>query len=277
MLKVGDIVVRKSYGGDLHFRITEISPYGMVKLVGINYRVLADAPWQDLQKVYYGSPNQHNEVVLFQAEKNVRAILKKRLSEDSQKNARGESILKKPGKVLHVDGDPEYLKVCLKYYEQLKIDVIGKTIDEKEHPTQVLSLLQENRPDILVITGHDSIFKGAKDYKDINNYRNSKYFVETVKKAREYESNMDQLVIFAGACQSNYEALIEAGANFASSPDRVMIHALDPVFICEKIAYTSVASILSIDEIIENTITGIKGVGGFQTRGKYREGAPKFL
>jgi spore coat assembly protein len=277
MLKVGDIVVRKSYGGDLHFRITEISPYGMVKLVGINYRVLADAPWQDLEKVYYGSPKQYNEVVIFQAEKNVRAILKKRLSEDSQKNARGESILKKPGKVLHVDGDPEYLKVCLKYYEQLKIDVIGKTIDEKEHPTQVLSLLQENRPDILVITGHDSIFKGAKDYKDINNYRNSKYFVETVKKAREYEANMDQLVIFAGACQSNYEALIEAGANFASSPDRVMIHALDPVFICEKIAYTSVASILSIDEIIENTITGIKGVGGFQTRGKYREGAPKFL
>ena len=128
----------------------------------------------------------------------------------------------------------------------------------------------------MVITGHDSISKGAEDYKDINNYRNSRFFVEAVKKAREYEPNMDQLVIFAGACQSNYEALIEAGANFASSPERVMIHALDPVFICEKVAYTSMATILSINEIIENTITGIKGIGGFQTRGKYREGAPNY-
>lgn len=83
---------------------------------------------------------------------------------------------------------------------------------------------------------------------------------------------MDQLVIFAGACQSNYEALIEAGANFASSPERVMIHALDPVFICEKIAYSSVQNLLSIEDILENTITGIKGIGGFQTRGKYRKG-----
>jgi spore coat assembly protein len=277
MLKVGDIVVRKSYGGDMYFRITEITPYGMVKLVGLSYRVLADAPWQDLQKVYYGAPNPYHEMALLQAEKNVRAILKKRLSEESRKVARGESILKKPGKVLHVDGDPEYLRICLKYYEELKIDVVGKTLEEREHPVQILSLLQEHRPDILVITGHDSISKGAENYKDINNYRNSKFFVEAVKKARDYEPNMDQLVIFAGACQSNYEALIEAGANFASSPERVMIHALDPVFICEKIAYTSMATILSINEIIENTITGIKGIGGFQTRGKYREGAPSFL
>ncbi|NLK22027.1 MAG: sporulation peptidase YabG [Epulopiscium sp.] len=275
MLKVGDIVVRRSYGGDLYFRITEVTPYGIVKLSGLNYRILADAPWQDLQKVYYSNPL--DDITLIKAEKTMRGILKKRLSEENQRRASGESILKRPGKVLHVDGDPSYLKVCLKFYEGLGIDVVGKDIEEKDHPLEISSMLREYRPDILVITGHDSIVKGTSDYKNINNYRNSKHFVETVKRAREYEPNMDELVVFAGACQSNYEALIEAGANFASSPERVMIHALDPVFICEKIAYASMAKILAIEEIIENTITGLKGIGGFQTRGKYREGAPSIL
>lgn len=32
---------------------------------------------------------------------------------------------------------------------------------------------------------------------------------------------------------------------------------------------------MNIEDAIENTITGIKGVGGLQTRGKYREGYPK--
>ena len=66
-----------------------------------------------------------------------------------------------------------------------------------------------------------------------------------------------------------------AGANFASSPNRVLIHCLDPVFVCEKIAYTRIDKVVSITDVIENTITGIKGVGGLQTRGKYREGYPK--
>lgn len=65
------------------------------------------------------------------------------------------------------------------------------------------------------------------------------------------------------------------GANFASSPSRVLIHCLDPVFICEKIAYTRIDQVVSITDAIDNTITGIKGIGGLQTRGKYREGYPK--
>ncbi len=53
---------------------------------------------------------------------------------------------------------------------------------------------------------------------DLNNYRNSKYFIESVKILRNYNSSYDELVIFAGACQSCYESILEAGANFASSP-----------------------------------------------------------
>ena len=33
--------------------------------------------------------------------------------------------------------------------------------------------------------------------------------------------------------------------------------------------------VVSITDVVEGTITGIKGIGGLQTRGKYREGYPK--
>ena len=55
----------------------------------------------------------------------------------------------------------------------------------------------------------------------------------------------------------------------------MLIHCLDPVFVCEKIAYTRIDKVASITDIIDNTITGIRGIGGLQTRGKYREGYPK--
>ena len=110
---------------------------------------------------------------------------------------------------------------------------------------------------------------------NLDNYKNSKYFVETVSELRNYESNYDDLVIFAGACQSCYERILDSGANFASSPNRVLIHCLDPVFLCEKIAYTNIEKVVSIQEAISNTITRTNGIGGLQTRGKYREGFPK--
>ena len=87
--------------------------------------------------------------------------------------------------------------------------------------------------------------KNRRDFNDIASYRNSKYFIEAVKAARRYEPSRDDLVIFAGACQSHYEGLLRAGANFASSPHRVFIHALDPVFIIEKVAYTPIDKIIS--------------------------------
>ena len=81
------------------------------------------------------------------------------------------------------------------------------------------------------------MIKKESGYNDIYNYRNSKHFVNTVKEARRYdEENKKNLVIFAGACQSYYEALIMAGANFASSPARILIDFLDPLIVAENIA-----------------------------------------
>ncbi len=32
----------------------------------------------------------------------------------------------RPGKILHIDGDSEYLDTCLKVYKQLQLDVVGE-------------------------------------------------------------------------------------------------------------------------------------------------------
>ena len=114
-----------------------------------------------------------------------------------------------------------------------------------------------------------------RSFKNIDNYYNSKNFVQAVKNARQYEKSRDDLIIFAGACQSHYESILEAGANFASSPKRVLIHAFDPVFVMEKVAFTSIYDPIPLIEIIEGTITGFDGIGGVETRGKHRLGVPK--
>lgn len=282
-MNIGDTVVRKSYGKDITFKIIDIkdTENGPVyTLKGINLRVIADAPLEDLEEVVENSLGEKEKILNRKVNTSIKNILIGRI--DVSKSYRSSKIsvnkelaFGRPGKILHIDGDAEYLDVCLKVYKKLELDAIGKVIIEKNQPIEVPSLVKQIKPDIVVITGHDSITKGTRDYMDINNYRNSKYFVETVSELRNYEPNYDDLVIFAGACQSHYEAILDAGANFASSPSRVLIHCLDPVFVCEKIAYTNIEKVVSIQEALENTITGTKGIGGLQTRGKYREGFPK--
>ncbi|HOK50169.1 MAG TPA: sporulation peptidase YabG [Sedimentibacter sp.] len=45
--RVGDIVARKSYGMDIFFKILEIED-DKVMMKGLNYRLIADAPKDDL-------------------------------------------------------------------------------------------------------------------------------------------------------------------------------------------------------------------------------------
>lgn len=290
-MKIGDKVVRRSYGKDIIFTIMDIyDEDGKRKylLKGLNIRIEADSEEEDLElssdgekdKIFNKKVNTTLKKVLLARNGNA-ATFRYPDIDIERRDKKGAALKKnelffgRPGKILHIDGDPIYLDICLKTYKQLNIDAVGKVIAEKEQPSKILDLVKELNPDIVVITGHDGMTKNTLDYMDLSNYRNSKYFVECVSLLRSYKSNYDDLVIFAGACQSNYEALLDAGANFASSPNRVLIHCLDPVFICEKVAYTNINEIVNIEDAIENTITGLKGVGGLQTRGKYREGYPK--
>jgi len=96
-----------------------------------------------------------------------------------------------------------------------------------------------------------------------------------VRVARAYERNRDSLTVVAGACQSHFEALLQAGANFASSPSRILIHALDPVYIAAKAAYTPVAETVNIYDVITHTVSGLKGLGGIETKGNFRMGLPR--
>jgi spore coat assembly protein len=179
-----------------------------------------------------------------------------------------------PGKVLHLDGDPSYLKKCLTVYEKIGVPVVGIHCNEKEMPEKVGQFIDYYRPDILVITGHDAYSKAKGKKADINAYRHSKHFVQTVLEARKKSPHLDQLVIFAGACQSHFESLIHAGANFASSPSRINIHALDPVYIVAKISFTPFMERINVWDVLRNTLTGEKGLGGIDTRGVLRTGMP---
>ena len=287
---IGDTVVRKSYDKDITFKIIDIKEDNgtiIYILKGISIRIIADSPADDLEPVdisFIGEKEKILNTRVNNAIKNAISTRANRLqkekinfrgSKSSKHPAINELAFGRPGKILHIDGDKEYLETCLKVYKQLSLDAVGRAISEKDQCTYVVDLVKEIKPDIVVLTGHDSVLKESDDYLDLNNYRNSKYYIDAVKALRNYNSSYDELVIFAGACQSCYECLLDAGANFASSPNRVLIHCLDPVFVCEKIAYTNIDSVLSITNILENTITGIKGIGGLQTRGKYREGYPK--
>ena len=100
-------------------------------------------------------------------------------------------------------------------------------------------------------------------YNDIYNYKNSKYFIATVREARRYEiENVANIVIFAGACESYFEALIMAGANFASSPARILIDFKDPLVIAKKVATTDTMEFITMQDLEKELRDGRRGVGG---------------
>jgi spore coat assembly protein len=244
-MKVGDLVSRKKYNNDIIFRITKISG-NIAYLQGEDVRLSADAPIDDLVIVTYKetSDNIIEELI---ASRNT-----------------DESMIK--GRVLHIDGDSRYLDKSLKIYAKNDVPVIGYYLDEKEMASQITNLLVKHKPDILVITGHDSY----RNYNNEEQYLNSENFINAVKNARIYQPDKDALVIFAGACQSYYEGLIASGANFASSPKRLNIHLLDPVYIAIQVANTHVGEYVLVDKVLKNTTSHGKGLGGIDTRGVAR-------
>ncbi len=279
-LRKGDIVARLSYQCDLLFRIVELhSDY--VELAGEDVRLIADAPIDDV-------------VVVTEKERAVHQKKAKALEEDSYLLFRQDAKLMKQrsdyevtseftndssyfelrGRVLHIDGDGLYLRKCTDLYEKLGVPVYGVHLHEKEMPEQIGSLLEMVHPDIVVITGHDAYLKSKGNERDLKAYRHTKYFAECVRITRKHTWHRDELVIFAGACQSHFETLIKAGANFASSPSRVNIHALDPVYIASRISLTSFMDRVSLSDVLRNTITGEKGLGGIETKGVMRRGMP---
>ena len=59
-----------------------------------------------------------------------------------------------------------------------------------------------------------------------------------------------------------------AGANFASSPSRILIDFLDPLIIAEKVATTEKYKFVTVDEVTKEIRDGKKGIGGIGANGK---------
>lgn len=288
-VRVGDYVCRISHDRDILFKIEGFCQQNGVQtaiLKGVDLRLWADAPVEDLVAPTAMEINRFRQKYVKRSTELMRSIEQRRQETVGDFLSRAKISYKKaentqmevfeiPGTVLHLDGDREYLELCMATYKQLNIRAYGFYVPEQEQPNRVKDYLMEYIPDILVLTGHDGLIKGRKNFANLDSYRNSQYFVRAVRRAREFETGRDDLIIFAGACQSHYEALIRAGANFASSPRRVLIHAYDPVFIAEKVAFTPFNQMIPIKETINETVTGMDGVGGIETRGRLRIGYPK--
>ena len=255
-IKKGDIVGRISYNKDIIFIVKDIKNKNNVILEGIFERIIADSNIYDLE-------------LIDKKEVDVREALKE-YELDRKENRLGQYSIN--GRILHLDGDKRYSEKSYKYYQKMGITAIVKNVPENRQPKVVYNLLKMYKPDILVITGHDGMLKKGYGYYDIYNYRNSKYFIATVKEARKYEQETNSdLVIFAGACQSYFEALMQAGANFASSPARILIDILDPLIVAKEVAITDDEKYIKIEDIESKLRDGKRGIGGTGARRKKKE------
>lgn len=279
-VKIGDIVTRKSYSHDIVFRVYQLDGT-VAKLLGIELRLEADAHLEDLTVIARSEWKERQKKSKEKEEFSYRLfrqdfqlVREKKTHQISKGYERNLSFFQIPPKILHLDGDPLYLRKCIALYKRVGLQVHGTHLTEKDMPQAIEPLIERIQPNIIVITGHDSYSKNKGEKKDLRAYRNSKYFAEAVREARGIIPDLDQLVIFAGACQSHFESIIRAGANFASSPYRINIHALDPVYIAAKIAYTPFMESIDVSDAIRNTLTGEKGMGGVETRGLLRTGLP---
>jgi len=258
-LKIGDYVTRKSYNHDMLFRIKKIED-DVYYLIGVNIRLCADSDKEDLEK--------RDDIEDFERDEEfLKRIEPKKLDRDD--------YFYLPGKILHIDGDSEYLDRCLKYYNKSNLWAAGILENECNIPSKIEELLEEYRPDIVVITGHDAYYKKQGNLSDLKSYKNSLYYVDAIKNARKYEKSHEKLIIIAGGCQSNYEELIKAGANFASSPKRINIHALDPAIIACIMSLSDINKDIDLKAILEKTKYGSAGIGGIRTKGTMYIGYPR--
>jgi len=240
LFKIGDLVTRISHNNDVVFKIEAINN-DTVYLKGMSVRLCADSHISDLILVDKDLKDEDRD--FYEKLESIRSF---------ERN----DYFYIPGKILHIDGDEQYLDRCLDFYKKANVLAYGIYSKEDQIALNIEQYLEDINPDIVVITGHDSDTK-----------KNSNFFCDAVKICRRYQRDYDKLIIIAGACQSNYEKLIRAGANFASSPKKVNIHALDPAIIALSLSLTDKNKHVDLLSLLEKTSNGKDGIGGVNTRG----------
>ena len=250
MFKIGDYVSRNSYNNDIVFKIFDIKD-NVYYLRGESIRLEADSDKNDLKR-----------------EENINDDFNPEL--DNYRNLDRDDYFYLPGKILHIDGDSEYLEKCMNFYKKNKVRAYGILCMENDFSENIINNLKLYNPDILVITGHDAYYR-----KKRNGYKNTLNFVNAVKEARKFEKSHEKLIIIAGACQSDYEELIKSGANFASSPKKINIHALDPAIVACSLAFSDKNKNIDLIDILNKTKYGPLGFGGIITTGTMYIGYPR--
>ena len=247
MFNIGDYVSRNKYNNDCIFKIIDIKD-NIYYLSGVNIRLLVTSEESDLKKE--DDIREHDDLFI------------------ENKNYKDDYFYLTPT-ILHIDSSEDYLKRCLNLYKKNKLKAYGVKCLEKDIPFNINRYLNDVKPEIVVITGHDYYSKKN------NSYQNSENYIKSVRIARDYEKSSEKLKIIAGACQSNFEELIKSGANFASSPKRINIHALDPAIIATKLALTESTKKIDLLEILNETKCGPKGIGGIECNGSMFVGYPR--
>ena len=269
-IKKGDIVARKSNNLDILFSVERIikSSNGrkIAILKGITIRIVVDAYLEDLVILDNKILNDSLRSLDIKIEDRINTFLKKGKNKLQEKERNFESV--KTGKILHLDGDRLYSEKSARYYRKMGLNAVVKNVAENKQPLIVKDYINKYNPDILILTGHDGMIKTGTKYADISNYRNSKYFAQGVVEARKICPSSIRLAIFAGACQSFFEAIMASGANFASSPGRILIDFMDPLIVAEKIAITNRNKFVTIKDIERELREGKKSIDGSGVMGK---------
>lgn len=268
-IEKGDIVVRKSHNEDILFKVEKIyaDKYGknVAILRGLTIRIMADSYEEDL--VVLDKKYARDSLKFFDTriDTRINELFNKKLNKYKKEKNYADF---RTGRILHLDGDKMYSEKSAKYYKKIGLNAIVKNVSESKQPLLIKEYIMKYDPDILILTGHDGMIKKGIRFGDLNNYRNSKYFVQGVTEARKIIPSSNKLAIFAGACQSFFEAIMVSGANFASSPGRILIDFMDPLIVAEKIAVTDRNKFITINDIANELRDGKKSIDGSGVTGK---------
>ena len=252
MFQVGDLVVIINDVNNYIYKIKNIDE--KICIIGYCYRLIR---YVSVEEIRLALPEEINK------EQEEKETFQNKIFR-SAKIREAKALF---GRVLHIDGDEEYLKSCLDLYKEVGIFAEGVYLSEKEAHKKIENILLQTTPDIIVITGHDA-YKG-NGFSSLENYENSKHFIKTIRVIRKHFS-IDDVVVIAGACGSHFEALIASGANFASSPKRLNTHTYDPAIVAIKVASTSINRMVDFNGIIKYIDNGRDAIGGIETSGKMR-------
>ncbi len=125
MFDVGDYVTRKSYGNDIIFQIIDIKD-DICYLKGVSVRLLADSSKDDL--VLCNNIQESDDF---------------RPSVEEYRDLDRNEYFYLPGRILHLDGDQDYLKRCMDFYKKNKLRAYGIYVNEDEMPSKIMELLEK--------------------------------------------------------------------------------------------------------------------------------------